>query len=402
MRAHVGLPLLLLVAPALAADLPNKGPSTAKSPNVHLRGRLANSRIRFETRQAGHVAFLGGSITEMDGYRPLVGRLLQRKFPRTRFTFTNAGIASTCSTTGAFRLAADVLAKGPVDLLFVEFAVNDDQDAGHARRECIRGLEGIVRHTRTHNPNADIVVTYFVNPAMLKAIQAGRVPLTIASHEVVARYYAIPAVNLAREVADRIGAGTLTWERYGGVHPGRPGNELCAALIEELLNRAWKDPLPAKAAPEGHRLPERPLDPNHYGGGRFIDPGKAVAGKGWKRGVPDWKRLAGACRDRFRTVPLLCAEESGAELTLAFTGRAVGAYVLAGPDAGDVEAAIDGGPFTKTGLFHRFGRNLHYPRTVMFAADLKPGPHTLRLRIAAGKNKDSVGHAVRILQFVAN
>ena len=31
------------------------------------------------------------------------------------------------STTGAFRLERDVLSAGPLDLLFVEFAVNDDQ-----------------------------------------------------------------------------------------------------------------------------------------------------------------------------------------------------------------------------------------------------------------------------------
>ena len=41
------------------------------------------------------------------------------------------GIASTCSVTGAHRLTRDVLSKGDVDLFFIEFAVNDDQDAGH-------------------------------------------------------------------------------------------------------------------------------------------------------------------------------------------------------------------------------------------------------------------------------
>ena len=90
-------------------------------------------------------------------------------------------------------------------------------------------------------------------------------PLTIASHEEVARHYGISSVNLAEEVADRIRAGTLTWERYGGVHPGRPGNELCAALIDDLLTRAWKEPLPADATAEKHRLPDAPLDANHYG-----------------------------------------------------------------------------------------------------------------------------------------
>jgi hypothetical protein len=101
-------------------------------------------------------------------------------------------------------------------------------------------------------------------------------------------------------------------------------------------------------------------------------------------------------------MPLLCAIKPGAELTLAFHGQAIGAYVLAGPDAGIVEAAIDGGPFTATDLFHEFSRNLHYPRTVLFAADLKSGAHTLRLRMALEKNKASTGQAMRIVQLVAN
>jgi lysophospholipase L1-like esterase len=395
MRAFFSLAVLL-------AFVPVRAEAETKRSNVQIRGSLDNARIRFEKDKTGHVAFMGGSITEMNGYRPLVCDWLSNRFPRTKFTFTNAGIASTCSTTGAFRLADDVLARGPVDLFFVEFAVNDDQDAHHTRQECIRGMEGIVRHVRKHNPNADIVITYFVNPAMLKTIHDGKVPLPIAAHEEVARRYGISTVNLAHEVADRIQAGTLTWERYGGVHPGRPGNELCAALIGELLSAAWKEPLHDGAAPSPHRLPERPLDSGHYGTGRFIDPKKAVVTSGWELGVPEWKKLPGACRERFRAVPMLCGVKPGAELTLEFTGSTVGAYLLAGPDAGVVEAAIDGGKAGPVDLYHEFSRGLHYPRTVIFATDLKPGKHTLKLTIAGQKNKDSTGHAVRIIQFAAD
>ena len=205
------------------------------SANVHPRGTLDNSRVQFESGK-GHVAFLGGSITEMDGYRPMVCDILRKRFPKCAFTFTNAGVASTCSTTGAFRLAGDVLAKGPVDLLFVDYAVNDDQDAGHARRECIRGLEGIVRHARAHNPAADIVVTHFVNEGMLTDIAARRIPLAIAAHEAVAEHYRVPTVDLAKEVSERIAASKLTWKEYGGVHPAKPGNALCAGLIAGLLD----------------------------------------------------------------------------------------------------------------------------------------------------------------------
>ncbi|MFO0865972.1 MAG: SGNH/GDSL hydrolase family protein [Gemmataceae bacterium] len=367
-----------------------------------MRGSLNNARIQFERKKTGHVAFMGGSITEMNGYRPLVCELLQRRFPDTKFAFTDAGISSTCSTTGAFRLATDVLKKGPVDLFFVEFAVNDDQDAGHARRECIRAMEGIVRHVRTHNPNADIVFTYFVNPGMLKTIREGKTPLTVASHEEVARHYSISAVNLADELANRIHSGSWTWERYGGVHPARPGNELCATLIEDLLLHAWKEPLSKDIASEKHRMPDAPLDSGHYGAGRFIDPKIASLGDGWKVESPDWKNTPGQWRDRFRAVPLLMATKPGAELTLAFEGNAIGAYLLAGPDAGIVEFSIDGGPYAQADLFHAFSRGLHYPRTVMFAADLKPGRHTLKLRLADQHHPASKGNAARIIQFVGN
>ncbi|OWK44349.1 SGNH/GDSL hydrolase family protein [Fimbriiglobus ruber] len=371
------------------------------SPNVHPRGSLDNARIQFESGK-GHVAFLGGSITEMDGFRPMVCDRLRKRLPKCEFTFTNAGIASTCSTTGAFRLASDVLAKGPVDLLFVEYAVNDDQDAGHARRECIRGLEGIVRHARAHNPNADIVVTFFVNEGMLKTIAEGRTPLTVAAHDAVAAHYGISSVDVAKETADRIAAKTLTWKEYGGVHPARPGNALAAELIGQVLDAAWKAPLRDGAAKTPAPLPSGPLDEGNYGHGRFIDPKTAVLASGWTLAPADWKKAPGQWRQRFRDIPLLTATEPGAELTLAFEGRAVGAYVVAGPDAGKVEASVDGGPAATVDLFHSFSRGLHYPRTVMFATDLKPGKHTLVLRMAKEKNAASTGTAARIVQFVAN
>ena len=120
--------------------------------NVKLRGVLQNARIQFEQKKTGRVAFIGGSITQMKGYRPMVSDWLQARFPETKFEFINAGIASTDSQTGAFRLGDHVLAKGRIDMLFVEFAVNDDQDARHSRRGCILGMEGIVRQMRQRQP----------------------------------------------------------------------------------------------------------------------------------------------------------------------------------------------------------------------------------------------------------
>ncbi len=118
--------------------------------------------------------------------------------------------------------------------------------------------------------------------------------------------------------------------------------------------------------------------------------------------VPDWSKIAGNCRSRFVGARLLCADKPGAEMTLAFEGTAIGVYVLAGPDAGIVEVAIDGAPSKKVNLFHPFSTQLHYPRTVLFDADLKPGPHTLALRISDDHDPNSTDHAARILYFTEN
>jgi lysophospholipase L1-like esterase len=370
--------------------------------NIHLRGQFQNARIRFEREKKGHVAFIGGSITEMNGYRPMVMDILKRRFPETQFTFTAGGISSTCSTTGAFRLHDHILSKGPVDLFFIEFAVNDDQDAHHMRRECIRGMEGIIRRTLLHNPNADIVITYFVNPEMLAIWQSGKIPLPVGAHRKVAEYYQVPTINLAKEIADRITAGKLTWKQYGGTHPKPHGNEICASMIDRMMSRAWTQRLPSDVKLKAHKLPGIALDNNSYFRGRLIPPSKAEIIRDMVVKVPDWSRIKGGFRSRFANDKLLCASKSGAEMTLDFEGTAIGAYVLAGPDAGIVETSVDGWPYKPFNLFHHFSMGLHYPRTVIFDADLKPGEHKLRLRISLEKDEKSTGHAMRVLYFVAN
>lgn len=400
MKHLLRIGLLLAFFACSRAALWGAAPAVPFGANVQLRGNLDNARLKFERTGQGTVAFMGGSITEMNGYRPMVCDLLKRRFPKTDFKFIQAGISSTCSNTGAFRLERDVLAEGPIDLFFVEFAVNDDQDGHFTRAECIRGMEGVIRHIRQACPNADIVMTFFVNESMLATLQAGKTPLTIEAHGAVASHYEVSTINLAKEVAVEITAGTLTWKVYGGVHPAPAGNSICARMIDELMNRAWVKPLAETAVPVARPLPAAPLDPQSYFAGHFVDPKEAKIKSGWTLGVPDWKALKGGKRSRFTSLPMLSAAEPGAEATLAFEGRAVGAFIVAGPDAGVAEASIDGGPFKTVDLYHAYSKDLHYPRTVMLASGLAPGKHTLTLRIA--NETHSAGHAMRIMQFGVN
>ena len=368
--------------------------------NIHLRGTLSNCKRVFEQAGKGHVAFIGGSITYMNGYRPMVCDLLEQKFPNTEFQFTNAGISSTCSTTGAHRLTRDVLAHGDVDLIFIEFAVNDDQDAQHDQPHAIRGMEGLIAQIRRHNPGADIVVTHFANLSMMETLRQGEQPIPIAAHNKVCEHYQVSTVNLCQELVELIDAEKTTWALYGGVHPKPYGNAICTAMIAKLLQHAWAKP--SNKIIE-HPLPAQPLDQASYIWGQFKEPATASHDENWQVSIPDWKSIKGSLRSQFAGLKLLHAEKLHSEFKYVFEGTSLGAYVLAGPDAGALEVYIDGDESPQSvNLYHRHSTGLHYPRTVMLAEGLMPGSHTVTVRIHQARDAQNHGSAVRILNFAIN
>ena len=105
-----------------------------------LREGIANAHLKFEREKTGRVAFLGGSITAGGGWRDHTMKYLEAKFPQTKFEFIAAGIGSMGSVPHAFRLERDVLSQGPVDLLFVEAAVNDSSNIPDHPAQMLRGM----------------------------------------------------------------------------------------------------------------------------------------------------------------------------------------------------------------------------------------------------------------------
>jgi sialidase-1 len=379
-----------------------RGVGTGLTPHgreyFQLRGGLRNALLRFQAGGNARVVFMGGSITQMAGWRDVVCRQLTGRFPQTKFDFVNAGISSTGSTPGAFRLLRDVFARGPVDLLFEEAAVNDSGN-GFPPREQLRGMEGIVRHARLLQPELDIVMMHFVDPEKIADYHAGKTPAVIASHERVAAHYGVPSIDLAREITERIDAAEFGWEAdFKNLHPSPFGMSVYARSIERLFDATWKQPPMIEGAVQAHALPAA-LDEKSYFRGRLINVTEA---KGW-RIDSDWTpRDKAGTRAGFVHVPMLIAETPGEECRFAFEGTAVGIFVTAGPDAGTVEFQIDGGAWRNQNLFTNWSATLHIPWTYVLDADLSPGRHELVMRVAAGADPKSTGHAVRIAHLLAN
>jgi len=370
-----------------------------------LRGGLTRARHVFERTGRGRVAFLGGSITHNPGWRDQVCAYLRERFPNTSFDFIAAGIPSTGSTPGAFRLERDVFAGGPVDLLFEEAAVNDSSN-GRSSTEQVRAMEGIVRRASTLNPRVDVILMHFVDPDKMRVYGEGSVPPVIRNHERVATHYDIPSLNLALEVTERIARGEFTWkDDFRNLHPSPFGQDLYASSIRRTLEAAWPQAVEiveGAEEPPPRALPE-PLDPFCYDRGRLLPP-TAVTSRGEFRLVERWSNdVGGGTRPGFVDVPMLVGERPGDSFELEFRGSAVGLFIAAGPDAGVIEFRIDGGPWRERDLFTRWSARLHLPRLHVFDAELDDdATHKLEVRITATHNEKSTGHACRVVNFAIN
>lgn len=368
--------------------------------HYNVRGSLQNSFVKFEKERKGRVAFLGGSITEMNGWKNAIEKQLQQRFPYTTFEFVEAGIGSTGTTPGSFRLQNDVLSKGKIDLLFVEAAVNDHTN-GFSAQEQVRGMEGEVRHALLSNPEMDIIMLHFIYDPFIPMVAQKQQPDVVLNHERVANHYLIPSVNLVQEIGERMQDGQFTWEQFGGTHPLPFGHAFYAAAINHLFDAMWEGITPDQPV-VAHAIPEQPLDAYSYYKGDFIDLQKAKLNKGWKY-IPSWRADNSYEKRRgFVDVPMLEATRPGDKLTLHFTGKAIGIFCTPGPTAGIIEYSVDGAPFKQLDTFTQWSKHLYIPWVYMLETELKETDHTLVIRISGNKNQDSLGTECQIRNFVVN
>lgn len=365
------------------------------------RQNLQNSYFKFTTEKKGRVAFMGGSITEHGSWRDKVCAYLKNRFPDTEFEFINAGISSTGSTPGAFRLEKDVLSKGKIDLFFEEAAVNDEVNNFSAQAQ-VRGMEGIIRHTLQRYPATDIVMMHFADPSKLELYRKGMIPSVIANHEKVADRYAVSSIDLAKEITERIVAGEFNWpDDFKDLHPSPFGHEIYARSITAFLDDAYARVASNAALPTARALPEK-LDAYSYTSGRYLGVDHAELISKWEF-VQNWLPADGvSTRKQYINIPAIIADKPGAELKLNFTGKAIGICIASGPDAGILEYSIDGSAFKKLDLFTQWSSGLHLPWYLMLDDRLSDGKHMLRLRMASEKNLDSKGNACRIFYFLVN
>ena len=128
------------------------------------------------------VAYFGGSITNMNGWRVESENWIKEKFPKAEFV--NASVGGTGAEYGWIRLKRDVIDKNP-DLVFVEFAVNDSNNTQTAKY-----MESIVRNLNKMAKPPAVIFVYTTVQNFNQNLYA------IAEHERVAKAYGIPSISI--------------------------------------------------------------------------------------------------------------------------------------------------------------------------------------------------------------
>jgi hypothetical protein len=201
------------------------------------------------------LGFIGGSITdgrpEWNWPDPVCAWFTEH-FPGLRIQVENAGIGATGSDLAVFRAGRDLIERG-CDLVFVEFAVNDEGVEADRR---MRSREGLLRKL-LRGEECDVVLTYTFSQPMYADMIADRQPASIADFEKLAAHYQLGSVWMGLHALREVQKGRLRWDEWlpDGLHPQARGSLSYAQAVTAFLERELiAQPGPA-IIPTGEALP---------------------------------------------------------------------------------------------------------------------------------------------------
>ncbi|MDD4193119.1 MAG: hypothetical protein PHI28_17420, partial [Mangrovibacterium sp.] len=99
---RIAICILIMLNEVAAASLPAENKNQLQE--LYKRDGLPNFFTKIKNGDPVKVAYLGGSITEQEGWRVYSLEWFRKRYPDAKFSEVNAAIGGTPSEFGAFRL----------------------------------------------------------------------------------------------------------------------------------------------------------------------------------------------------------------------------------------------------------------------------------------------------------
>ncbi|MEO6731390.1 MAG: GDSL-type esterase/lipase family protein [Ferruginibacter sp.] len=349
------------------------------------RGGLPNFFAKIDAGKPVKIAFLGGSITRAgNGYRDQILSWFKKQYPANQFEEIMAAVSGTASDFGACRVKQQVIDHQP-DLVFIEFAVNDNRMLMRLVRET---MEGIVRQIWKSNKSIDICFIYTFAAENLPLLQQNIFPSSVSAMETIASQYNIPSIHMGLAVADEIGTGKLLMSgkrdeqssiplfSIDGVHPlPETGHKIYTQVLGKNLLL-----LKENAAPAKHRLPVAVENNN------WSNVGMIRFNKRSTRFTGEWHLTDSVTKGKeyYQLQPqVYAAASTDATLKVKFKGTRFGLADIMGPGTAAIEVIIDDQPPRVISRFDAF--STYYRLNYFILSDLPKGKHTATIRLAPVK-----------------
>ena len=363
-------------------NLPNMNDINIRGDLTRFKQALAKGKVK--------IGFAGGSITTaktLSNWPMYIRGWFVDSFKDVRLTVVNSAIGATGSLC-ALSLAKKEFIDTSCDLVFVEFAVNDN---GADRDERMRTREGLIR--KLLSANIDVVIVYTFYQSMFKQADNGEIPDSIADFEKLAEHYGISSVYMANAAYDRVKRGMIPWNMWlpDGTHPKNLGSYLYAEKVIEFLEAelARNDGI---NTPKGENMPS-PLHEMNWQNTEEI-PFEQVKTNG------SWSVEREVFIPWFEEKLYTYAPHDS--LSFEFEGRGLAIVFSYGKSSGKLEYSIDGGEWQEY-AYERcwWVPDENFTNAVRFADDLKLGKHTFDLRVTHGDAEGYTSSDCKILKIFA-
>lgn len=356
--------------------------SLVPAKEVTARGGLPNFSRKVAEGKTVRISFLGGSITRAgNGYRSQILEKLRQEYPNTTFEEIMAAVSGTGSDYGACRVKQHVIDLKP-DLLFCEFAVNDNRWPMKYVRET---MEGIVRQVWKASATTDICFVYTFANENLVDLRRGVFPASASAMEAVADHYQIPSIHMGLAAIEEINSGKMLMMGKSdgsqqlplfsndGVHPlPETGHKIYTAVLAKNLDLMKSNPGIVR-----HKLPA-PLEPDNWSDAGMADLSMKRNFTGtWAitDSVTKGKEYYSLMPEVFSTV------SPDAVATIKFKCTRFGLADIMGPTTSVIEVRIDNDPPRIINRFDAF--STYYRLNYFLIKNLSPGSHTATIRLSS-------------------
>lgn len=362
--------------------------NVCKSNNItavknNYRAGLPNFFSKLSAGETVNIAYLGGSITEAkNGWRDQSTRWLQEIYPKTVITQINAGIGGTGSDLGVFRLKKDVLDHKP-DLIFVEFAVNDNNLAPQIIHQT---MEGIVRQIWRVDKLIDICFVYTLTGTTAETLVEGKVTKAIQAMDDIAEHYKIPSIHLGIEVLQLFKEKKLVFRGLPEEFPDKivfsrdnthPYEHTGHKLYTDVLKKALKE----MASLKRDRLKRDlvPYDVDNWEDAQMITMKDVTKEGEWDIVLPNDKKINNYFLEKF-PVLLRGTKANSSAITFDFKGTLVGLYDIVGPGCGQIAIYIDNKLVTIKARFDKY--STYYRPQYFYLPGIKKGKHRAKFLLS--------------------